>query len=109
MSTRQVERGLPALTYEQELVVYRVAQEALTNVVRHAAATAPSSPSSETADQLELRVRDDGRGLRGARLPGGGIRGMRERALLVRGRPQSRERPGGGVEVALDLPFEGRP
>lgn len=104
---RQVERGLPALSYEQELVVYRVAQEALTNVVRHADAHRAELSLDRNGSHLELRVRDDGQGLRGADATGGGIRGMRERALLVRGELNFAERAGGGVEVALDLPLEG--
>ena len=106
---RQVERGLPVLTYEQELVLYRVAQEALTNVVRHAAATRAELTLRRNGDQLQLRIRDDGRGLRGAPAPGGGIGGMRERALMVGADLNLSERPEGGVEVALNLPFEGRP
>jgi len=102
---RQVEHGLPVLTYEQDLVLYRVAQEALTNVVRHASATRAELTLRRNGDQLQLRIRDDGQGLQGAPAPGGGIAGMRERALMVRGDLNLSERPEGGLEVALDLPF----
>jgi two-component system, NarL family, sensor histidine kinase UhpB len=108
----EVQRRLPELDYEQELVLYRVAQEALTNVVRHAAANRAELYLREEGGRLELRVRDDGAGFRdGARADGaaagGGIRGMRERALLVQATLEVRERPGGGVEVTLDLPLGG--
>lgn len=105
----RVERGLPPLTYEQELVVYRVAQEALTNVVRHASAHGAELSLRRTGERLELRIRDDGRGLQGGPSAGGGIRGMRERALMVRADLDIRERPAGGVEVALDVPVDGQP
>jgi two-component system sensor histidine kinase UhpB len=103
----QIERRLPPLTYEQELVLYRVAQEALTNVVRHAGAGRAELSLARKGRRLELRIRDDGHGLRGNPAGGGGIRGMRERALMVRGDLHIGERPGGGVEVALDVPVEG--
>jgi two-component system, NarL family, sensor histidine kinase UhpB len=102
-----VERPLPVLAYEQELVLYRVAQEALTNVVRHASAKRAELSLRRNNGQLELRVRDDGRGLGGAPAAGGGIRGMRERALMVRAELNISERPGGGLEMALDLPIGG--
>jgi two-component system sensor histidine kinase UhpB len=100
----RIERRLPALSYEQELVVYRVAQEALTNVVRHAQARHAELSLDRNGASLQLRVRDDGRGFPGSPGAGGGIRGMRERALLVRAELNIGDRPEGGVEVALDLP-----
>ena len=106
---RQVERRLPALSYEQELVVYRVAQEALTNAVRHAEARWVGLTLQLVGRRLELRVRDDGRGFQGAPAAGGGIRGMRERALLVRAELNIEERREGGVEVALDVPIDEEP
>ncbi|HEY6771118.1 MAG TPA: sensor histidine kinase [Solirubrobacterales bacterium] len=105
---QRIERDLPALSYEQELVVYRVAQEALTNVGRHADAKRAELSLTRNGNHLELRVRDDGRGLRGAPATGGGIRGMRERALLVGAEVTIGERNEGGVEVALDVPVGDR-
>jgi two-component system sensor histidine kinase UhpB len=105
---QRVERDLPALSYEQELVVYRVAQEALTNVVRHADAHRAELSLTRNGSHLELRVRDDGGGLQGAPASGGGVRGMRERALLVSAELNIAERAEGGVEVALDVPIAGR-
>jgi two-component system sensor histidine kinase UhpB len=101
-----IEPDLPPLERDQELVVYRVAQEALTNVVRHAEAQRAELRLRQRGDRLELRIRDDGRGLGGDDSgDGGGIRGMHERALMVRGRVRVAGRPEGGVEVALDLPL----
>ncbi|HMA27827.1 MAG TPA: histidine kinase [Solirubrobacterales bacterium] len=105
----QVQRGLPPLTREQELVLYRVAQEALTNVVRHAAASRAELALVRNDAQLRLRIRDDGRGLPAEPAGGGGVRGMRERALMVQADLKISERAEGGVEVTLDLPIQGRP
>jgi two-component system sensor histidine kinase UhpB len=102
----EIERGLRPLTYEQELVLYRVAQEALTNVIRHASAQRAELSLRRRGQRLELRVRDDGGGLHGMPAAGGGIRGMHERALMVGATLQVTGRPEGGVEVALDLPLE---
>jgi len=95
--------GLPELDPEAELVVYRVAQEALTNVARHAdARTVQISLSAQGAGVL-LQVSDDGRGL-GPSAEGAGIRGMRERALLIGADVELRGRVGGGTEVRLVVP-----
>jgi two-component system, NarL family, sensor histidine kinase UhpB len=104
-----VERRLPELGYERELVLYRVAQEALTNVARHSSAHRAELSLTRNDRRLELRIRDDGHGLRGSPAPGGGIRGMRERALMVGADLNIVNRPGGGVEVAVDLPLEREP
>jgi two-component system sensor histidine kinase UhpB len=55
------------------------------------------------AGGLQLRVRDDGIGLRGSAGPGGGLRGMRERALMVGAHLSVHSVPGEGVEVQLDV------
>ena len=76
-------RTCPRWTTRPSWCIYRVAQEGLTNIARHAEATPRrSDPAPARRAGVELRVRDDGRGLGGAP-EGAGIRGMRERALLV--------------------------
>lgn len=98
--------GLPGLTPETELVVYRVAQEALTNVARHAHARQVQFGVSRRGEVLVLRVADDGVG--GANeAAGAGIQGMRERAEMVGGRLEVRHREGGGTEVLLEVPIPG--
>jgi two-component system, NarL family, sensor histidine kinase UhpB len=100
--------GLPALTPETELVVYRVAQEALTNVARHADAGEVQLGLSRRGDVLVLRVADDGVG--GAHATAGaGIQGMQERAQMVGGRLKVRPREGGGTEVLLEVPVVREP
>lgn len=97
---RQLASGLPPLTAEVELVIYRVAQEALTNAARHAQAEIVDLALLKQVDAVELRVVDNGRGRRG-QPEGAGIRGMRERALLVGGDLTVRSPMDGGTEVRL--------
>ena len=100
--TRNIDPNLPALGPEEELVVYRIAQESLTNIVRHAQATVAELEFERTPGGSVLIIRDNGRGLDGQ--PGSGIRGMRERALLIGAEVSIESRPGGGTEVRLTLP-----
>ena len=109
----RIETSLPArlatLPPELELVVYRIAQEALTNAVRHSGASQINLELEVRADRLTLRVTDDGTGWSGPTSEGPGIRGMRERALLVGGHLAiglaSTSRPPGhrGTTVRLDI------
>lgn len=95
---------LPPLAPEIELAVYRVAQEGLTNVARHANASRVEIELDADADRLVLRVTDDGRGFGAGPHEHGGLRSMRERALLVGGALAARDAPGGGAEVRLEVP-----
>ena len=81
--SQHLDEHLPELSHEEELVVYRVAQEALTNVARHSGADHAELRMSARNDNLVVRVADDGRGIRAGGEPGSGIRGMRERAALI--------------------------
>ena len=93
----EIDPDLPRFTAEQELVVYRVAQEALTNALRHAEASALRCMLRADGDEVVLVVEDDGCGFEPKHVAGAsGIRGMRERALLVRGRLEVHSTPGGG-------------
>jgi two-component system sensor histidine kinase UhpB len=101
---RELDRELPPLSEEAELVIYRVAQEALTNVARHADTDRAELTLTGTNGRLTLRVLDDGIGLDPRRGEGGGLRGMRERAVLVGAELTVSRRPERGTEVRLDLP-----
>ena len=93
-----------ALDAEEELVVYRVAQEGLTNVVRHSGAAHAELILRAAGGMATLIVRDDGTGIDPeAAERGGGIRGMRERAVLIGARLRVAA-TGQGTEVRLDLP-----
>jgi two-component system sensor histidine kinase UhpB len=100
---------LPALSPEVELVVYRVAQEGLTNVLRHADAS-EATLSLEVADgQLRLSLVDDGVGMPSPLPPDTvGIAGMRERARLLDGRLWIGSQPGAGTGLRLTLPLDAR-
>jgi two-component system sensor histidine kinase UhpB len=102
---RRIEPNLPQLDPERELVIFRVAQEGLTNAARHAGAASVELRLGRAGDDVRLVLVDDGQGLNGGR-PGAGIAGMRERALLVGGRFALQTAPGGGVELRLDVPAE---
>ena len=98
---------LPTLSREDELVVYRVAQESLVNVVRHARATRAELSLQAENGAVVLRVRDDGKGIDAAGLrSGNGVRGMRERALLVGADLDVTHVRPHGTEVRLSLPVK---
>ncbi len=102
---RRLDADLPALGRDVELVIYRVAQESLTNVVRHAGASAVEVALERHDGAVVLRVRDDGRGFHPASTsPGGGVRGMSERAMLVGGRLVIEPVAPHGTEVRLEVP-----
>jgi two-component system sensor histidine kinase UhpB len=102
--------GMPDLPADTELVIYRVAQEALTNAIRHADAGQIKVSLRVADDHVTLRVRDDGRGIE-LPLAGdtSGISGMRERALLIGAQLNIRSNPGAGTEVRLEAPLDGEP
>jgi two-component system sensor histidine kinase UhpB len=91
---------------DAQLVVYRVAQEALSNAARHGGASRVDVHlRRRAAGGVELRVSDDGRGFAFDESEGGlGIAGMRERALLVGGELTIESRPGEGTTVHLVVP-----
>jgi two-component system sensor histidine kinase UhpB len=101
---RDLRGDLDGLGHELDVVVYRVAQEALTNVVRHAAAHRAQLRVHRDGDRLVLAVVDDGRGFDPAAAPAGaGLTGMQERALLVDGTLSVAAEAGAGTTVRLDV------
>jgi two-component system sensor histidine kinase UhpB len=92
---------------DEEIAVYRIAQEALANIARHAAASQVEVGLRTDGDGVQLTVRDDGRGfVPGAPADGGGLGlgGMAERARLVGGELTIESRPGSGTELCLRVP-----
>jgi two-component system sensor histidine kinase UhpB len=102
---RDLDWQLPALSSEAELVIYRVAQEALTNTLRHADATQVKVVLRRSSQGVLLVVSDDGRGIP-ERTSGGGLAGMRERALLIGADLEVSSAPGRGAEIVLSVPLE---
>jgi signal transduction histidine kinase len=123
MLTRDVERnGLQAtfstmgvmarLSPEREIVVYRVAQEALSNVARHSAATAVQVTTSFEGRRFTLRVEDNGQGFAPPERVGElataghyGLIGMQERAQLIGGQLTIKSASGHGTALELRLPL----
>jgi signal transduction histidine kinase len=98
-------RPLPAGT---DLAAYRIVQESLTNVTRHAGPARASILIAYGEKDLTVQVDDDGRGPSATNGPGGsGIRGMRERVAALGGELATGPRPGGGFRVLARLPLDG--
>jgi len=98
--------SLPELDPQVELAIYRVAQEALTNAVRHARCHTVRVFLGPVGEDILLHVADDGVGMDGS-FPGGGLRGMRERAVAVGAAFETRSARGRGVEVSMRVPAAG--
>jgi two-component system, NarL family, sensor histidine kinase UhpB len=94
--------ALPVITPEQQLVLYRVTQESLSNVAQHAGARNVDVELSFIGRTL-LRISDDGRGFTAGRNGGLGLSGMRERALLVGGRLSIWSADNQGTRVELTI------
>ncbi|SDL43838.1 two-component system, NarL family, sensor histidine kinase UhpB [Nonomuraea maritima] len=101
--TRRLDPRLPDLGGEAELVIYRIAQESLTNIARHARATRAELCLTVQGGSALLRIVDNGRG--GPIEEGTGIRGMRERAMLIGADLGVEAGPGTGTEVRLTVPL----
>lgn len=103
----RVDPDLPPLAPEVELVLYRVAQEALTNTARHSGSSEATLALAHEDGHVTLSITDRGRGLPAGSEPGTGMRGMRERAGLIGAHlsigPSS---DAGGCRVELVVPTE---
>lgn len=99
-------RPVPAST---GLAAYRVVQESLTNVVKHAGLSAHATVTLTWRDDLTVEVRDDGGGLAPVRIPlargGSGLIGMRERTEALSGTLEAGPRSGGGFSVRARIPL----
>jgi signal transduction histidine kinase len=98
---------------ETETAVYRIIQEALANVARHARATSASIVLERRGERLVAIVEDDGRGFEVERLLASeqslGLHGMRERTLLVGGKLTIESSPGGGTTIFVEVPLAAQP
>lgn len=99
---------MPALPAAVEVAAWRIAGEAIHNVVSHAAATLCTVTLAPDAEGLTLSVCDDGRGLPESPRPGVGLRSMRERATELGGTLSVAQDPSGGTCVTAWLPVEKR-
>ncbi|MBI4699831.1 MAG: sensor histidine kinase [Deltaproteobacteria bacterium] len=105
---RTIQADGPALSPAVESTCYRVVQEALTNVTKHAAATRVSVSLRTLPDAVRLEIRDDGRGFDAeARVGAGrGLGGIRERVALLGGEVQVDAGPGRGTALRVRLPLK---
>ena len=106
--TREVTGRPRPLPEAADLTAYRVIQESLTNVRKHADCATASLHLGYTARALRLTIDNDGQGASSTRAPGPaghGIIGMRERVAAVGGRLSAGPRPGGGYRVLAELPL----
>jgi signal transduction histidine kinase len=100
-----VDGSPPGLPVGIELSAYRIVQEALTNVLKHAGDSHATVRVRYSPDSLELEISDDGRGRSNANISGGhGLVGMRERVALYGGQFSAGRRPNGGFAVRVLLP-----
>jgi len=102
----ETEGTVRALPFGVEVAAYRIVQEALTNVARHAGPATATVRIAYGEDEVTVQVDDDGRGpsARQQSPSGNGIVGMRERAAALGGQLYAGARPGGGFQVRARLP-----
>ena len=100
----RAQEGLPPLPAAVEVACYRIAQEAMTNVVRHAGAGRCTVGLELEGGVLRVEVEDDGRGMGAGRGVGVGLSSMRERAEELGGTLAVEGAPGGGTVVRAELP-----
>ncbi|MCZ4497266.1 MAG: Sensor kinase [Thermoleophilia bacterium] len=103
---RDFARDLPTVDGDVELALYRIAQESLTNVARHADARHVRVSLAMPGHDIVLRITDDGVGIEPDDEQAGGLRSMRERALLIGATLAIQSTGSGGTEVRLELPIE---
>ena len=109
LTVSDAHRTLDRLPLRTEGELYRIAQEALTNVRKHAHATTVALDVTATHTRVTLRIEDDGDGFTpkpSARDECHGLKGMRERARLVGGRVTIKSAPGSGTTVAVSVPLK---
>jgi len=105
--TLHIDEDRVRLDPEQTTMVFRLAQESLTNVVRHAQATQVTVVLERRGDEYRLSLRDNGRGFDPAAVrdpKSFGLLGLRERAQMLGGRLDIRSSPGAGTTVAVSFP-----
>lgn len=106
-ATLECPQPLGVLPPDVEVAVYRVIQEALTNVARHAGARHVRVRVASDDGLVRLAVEDDGRGVPGEPEPHLGLRGIRERVSALGGRVHLGGAPGGGFRIAAEIPLPG--
>lgn len=104
-ATLEGEATLPPLDADLEVAIYRIVQEALTNVARHAGAKHVRVALENGGSEIRVRIADDGRGLTRPPELHLGLLGMRERVTAIGGRLEVSGPPGAGVTIEAALPM----
>ena len=90
---------------ETETHLFRIVQEALTNIARHSGATRVSIHLRKEKDEIRLTIQDNGKGISEARGGGMGLNGMRARARSAGGELKMKTTPGGGLTIEVSAPL----
>lgn len=99
-----IEEVPASLPYEAAIVIYRISQESLSNIIRHSDASLVRASLRVQESRLVLTIEDDGRGFREERITKGlGLNGIRERALMIGGEISINSQPGEGTRTTLTL------
>jgi two-component system NarL family sensor kinase len=98
------------LESSREIILYRIIQEALNNMIRHAGATSVSITMNFTAAHLQISINDNGKGfdpstINNEGMPGLGLRNMAKRARLIEAGFNIRSQAGKGTSIVLHVPF----
>lgn len=105
----KVSGEIPSLNREQSLTAFRVCQEAVTNVLRHARADRLTVELADGSNQIQLRIEDNGVGMEsGSEGSALGLRGLRERLHLIGGELELTSRPGDGMLLQATIPLSAR-
>jgi signal transduction histidine kinase len=97
----------PAFTSEAAIALFRVAQEAFTNILKHSAATTVDITLNKVADDIVMQISDDGKGIPADRLSAVGSHGvvsMRHRIRALNGRLDIRSSASGGTVLLVQIP-----
>lgn len=99
-----------AIDPEHKIHLYRIAQEATTNAIKHAGASRILVSLSASGDRIELRIEDDGKGFDPTAASGGlGLATMRQRAALIGAELDCTTAPGGGTRLGVAMARKGTP
>ncbi len=102
----QVDPAVNGMPHDSQIQIYRIVQESLTNVVRHAHASCVRLSLAVERDELLMTIEDNGKGFESTRAAEGlGLAGMRERAQLLHGQLHLERIPEGGARVVLRAPY----
>jgi two-component system NarL family sensor kinase len=103
------EEGAPqVLAHQKKLILFRIIQESLQNILKHAAASAVTVKVRHLADEVEIKIADNGKGFepdKRTRNDGLGLQNITNRAALIGGKAVVESKPGAGTAITLNIPY----